>query len=62
MTKMMMMMMILSSSSSSSSLSNKDEDDTLDRVVQSPTELIRCPKLSSSPLTTLIRKFERFYF
>ena len=43
MTKMMMMMIL----SSSSSLSNKDEDDTLDRVVQSPTELIRCPKLSS---------------
>ena len=58
MTKIMMIMIL----SSSSSLSNKDEDDTLDRVVQSPTELIRCPKLSSSRLTTLIRKFERFYF
>ena len=58
MTKIMMMMIL----SSSSSLSNKDEDDTLDRVVQSPTELIRCPKLSSSQLTALIRKFERFYF
>ena len=32
-------------------------DDQFNRVVESPTELILCPKLLSSWLTSLIRKF-----
>ena len=34
-----------------------DDEDELDWVVESPTELIRCPKLSSSRFTALIRTF-----
>ena len=33
------------------------DDDQFDRVVESPTELLHCPKLLSSWLTSLIRKF-----
>ena len=33
------------------------DDDQPDRVVESPTELLHCPKLLSSWLTSLIRKF-----
>ena len=33
------------------------DDDQPDRVVESPTELLQCPKLLSSWLTSLIRKF-----
>ena len=32
-------------------------DDQFNRVVESPTELILCPKLLSSWLTSLIRQF-----
>ena len=39
-----------------------DDNDQVDRVVESPTELIRCPKLPSSRFTALIRKFIKFTF